>query len=162
MHLLSCYLITEFKLIFAIVSTPVSLNSNNPRPWIFSLSKDLLPKPTFTLQRAVLAQEKGASIVNLPLFLYKNMGFPCTRLPFVIPLLWGMAGCPSTHLLTVCVAPSFLNMPLWTKGSYSYGACLEVGFGLLWKCYTDIRVCNPLAPSNSGTTLQSCQVIGNW
>ena len=30
-----------------------------------------------------------------------------------------------------------------------WGGCYE-------KCYTDVRVFNPLAPSNSGTTLQSC------
>ena len=28
--------------------------------------------------------------------------------------------------------------------------------GCYEKCYTDIKVFNPLAPSNSGTTLQSC------
>ena len=41
------------------------------------------------------------------------------------------------------------------------GACLDIAMNGFWggcyeKCYTDIRVFNPLAPSNSGTTLQSC------
>ena len=41
------------------------------------------------------------------------------------------------------------------------GACLDIAMNGFWggryeKCYTDVRVFNPLAPSNSGTTLQSC------
>ena len=61
------------------------------------ISKDLLPKLTFTLQRAVtLVQEKGASSWHTTLPIQEH-GFPCTKLPFVVPLLWGMAECPSTH-----------------------------------------------------------------
>ena len=41
------------------------------------------------------------------------------------------------------------------------GARLDIAMNGFWggryeKCYTDFRVFNPLAPSNSGTTLQSC------
>ena len=41
------------------------------------------------------------------------------------------------------------------------GARLDIAMNGFWggryeKCYTDVRVFNPLAPSNSGTTLQSC------
>jgi len=41
------------------------------------------------------------------------------------------------------------------------GARLDIAMNGFWgdryeKCYTNIRVFNPLAPSDSGTTLQSC------
>ena len=41
------------------------------------------------------------------------------------------------------------------------GARLDIAMNGFWggryeKCFTDVRVFNPLAPSNSGTTLQSC------
>ena len=41
------------------------------------------------------------------------------------------------------------------------GARLDIAMNGFWSgryeiCYTDVRVFNPLAPSNSGTTLQSC------
>ena len=41
------------------------------------------------------------------------------------------------------------------------GAWLDISMNGFWggryeKCYTDIRVFNPLAPSNSGSSIQSC------